>query len=200
MSNFLNISLSLVSVKRLLLVVALFLSIFSGLSAVSNAQTDEGTNQDLTAPENTVPEPGTPLAQTKYVLFVREGCPHCAKVKEFISSNNLGANVEYVETLNNPNNQERMRLEEERVGIAENQQGAVPFMAFDNGDYLRGDRDIVEFLADRYDVVVPDGLQDGTSTYKSSPADYALLGFGALVLVGIIGYGGYTLLFDKKGK
>ncbi len=81
-------------------------------------------------------------------LFVEKGCPHCAKVEEFIRKNNLEKEVEIKEIrFNNSNRQEFIRVVGE-CGIPLSQAG-VPLLEIKKGGCLVGDRDITRFLEKR---------------------------------------------------
>ncbi|MGE5298406.1 MAG: hypothetical protein ACM3KM_04550, partial [Acidobacteriaceae bacterium] len=56
-------------------------------------QTQQATPKSQTQPKPT-PAP-KPAAEPAIILFVGEGCPHCAKVEEFIQTNNIASKVQF---------------------------------------------------------------------------------------------------------
>jgi glutaredoxin len=126
----------------------------------------------------------------KPILFVREGCPHCAKVDAFMEEHDLTDQVERVETYNNEENIAQMEEWFDHFAIAESQRG-VPFMVVDDETYYAGDTPIIQYMADQNDIEVK------PEEYQSSTSDTAILLLGGLFLAGVLGYGIYSM-FRKK--
>ena len=128
------------------------------------------------------------------VLYVQEGCSHCAKVEAFIEENGLegefiikdtsvdeGASEEYVEDL-------------ERLGVSLEESG-VPMLVYDNDQYLTGDTPIISFLQERFSITPSD---DGEIVADAS--DVVILTAGVLFVGGILGYGIVKIVNDRKSK
>jgi glutaredoxin len=126
----------------------------------------------------------------KPILFVREGCPHCAKVDSFMNEYSLTDQVERVETLNN--NEEIALMEEwfDHFELPANQRG-VPFMVVDNDTYYAGDTPIIQYLADQNDIEIV------AEEYQATMSDTVILLVGGGFLAAVLGYGIYSM-FKKK--
>jgi glutaredoxin len=127
---------------------------------------------------------------TPPIIYVREGCPHCAKVKEFVSANDIETEVQYIETYNNEENQALMDSEFERLNVPQASRG-VPFMVYDQDQYEIGDVPIIEYLANKHEIEIVE------PEYSTAAADYLFLGLGGLFILGILGYGVYTVFMTK---
>lgn len=157
--------------KKILIAIVLFL----GLSTLSFAQTDITTTQD-----------------TKLVLYVREGCVHCAKVKAFLTKYNLEDQVKIVETYNQPDNQKELESWFTKLNVTDPNQMGVPFLVINDSEYFVGDVPIIDYLAKKNNITVE------AETYSTSTADMIFLGIGGLFLFGVLGYGVYTKIGKKK--
>src|SRR5688572_4957695 len=79
--------------------------------------------------------PAAVNAQTigdKPILYVREGCPHCAKVKAFLSKYNLTDSLEIKETFNNPANTAEMESWFKKLNVTDPNEKGVPFLVIDD--------------------------------------------------------------------
>lgn len=129
-------------------------------------------------------------AEETLKIYVREGCPHCANVKEFVTTNELDDQVEYIETFNNVDNQAEMEKWFDDLDVPAASRG-VPFMLYnDNESFEVGDTPIVAYLAAQNDLEVVE------AEYQAGTSDYILLGIGGLFVVGILGYGIYTVFMS----
>lgn len=128
----------------------------------------------------------------KPILFVRKGCPHCAKVEAFLDKYNLRENVEFKETFNNEANTKEMGDWFTKLNVTDPNQRGVPFLVVDDKTYYVGDIPIIEYLAEKNNIEVD------VSEYQSSMADTIFLVVGGLVLFGVVGYGLYSSFAKKK--
>lgn len=133
-------------------------------------------------------------AEEPLKIYVREGCSHCANVKEFIATNELDEQVQIIETFNNVENEAEMQEWFDKLGVPENQRG-VPFMIYnDDSEFFLGDTPIIEYLAGENDIEVTETL---AQEYEAGTSDYILLGIGGLFVLGILGYGIYTVFMSE---
>ncbi|MGE5298231.1 MAG: hypothetical protein ACM3KM_03645, partial [Acidobacteriaceae bacterium] len=80
------------------------------------------------------------------ILFVGEGCPHCAKVEEFIQTNNIASKVQFrmLEVYNNQDNAKLLVSKAEICKIDTKSIG-VPFL-WDGSNCIVGEIDVTEFF------------------------------------------------------
>lgn len=78
------------------------------------------------------------------ILFVGEGCPHCAKVKEYISQNQIEQKIplEIREVYYNKQNNQLLK---EKAAVCGYSNYGVPFL-WDNNTCTVGDQPIIDFL------------------------------------------------------
>ncbi|MBI5732039.1 MAG: glutaredoxin family protein [Candidatus Magasanikbacteria bacterium] len=90
---------------------------------------------------------GTGGART--ILFVGDGCPHCAKVEEFLEKNKVGEkiNLETLEVYKNQANANLMAAKAKVCGLSLESIG-VPFLWADS-KCLIGDADIISFFEEK---------------------------------------------------
>ncbi len=83
-------------------------------------------------------------AMAQIMLFVGDGCPHCAVVEEYIEENGILSqlDIEIYEVYYHPENQQLYKQTAEAVGYTG---GGVPFMAH-NGQYVVGDKPIISYV------------------------------------------------------
>ena len=83
------------------------------------------------------------------ILFVGDGCPHCAKVEDFISKNKVTDKVSFatLEVYKNQDNAALMAKKGEACGLPLSGIG-VPFL-WDGSKCLVGDVDITNFFQDK---------------------------------------------------
>lgn len=141
--------------------------------------------------------PSTIFAQevesSKPTMYIREGCSHCAAVEAFLEENELIDEVNIMETYNNEENQAELDQWFERLSVPTNQMG-VPFMVYEDGTkYLGGDTPIISYFSELFDIEI---TEEDTKLPTSS-SDSAILMIGALVMLGVVGYGIYTI-FSKE--
>ena len=87
--------------------------------------------------------------QSQIILFYGIGCPHCAKVEEFIKENQIEKIISFVKKEIYFNRQNAKELEEKAkiCEIPENEVG-VPFL-WDGEKCFLGDVDIINFFKEK---------------------------------------------------
>jgi glutaredoxin len=189
--------------KRLKVVIALVLFVLCGgiflttslsASVIAQGEQDEGAVQDQEQDEGEIQDPEQQEQdeeseeteenneQQELILYVSTGCPHCARVEEFIMNNDLEQEI----TIRNITVDEGA-AEEYSDFVEENQipmdeQGTPTLIYLDGEDFdlVVGDTPIEDFLSDKYDIKQESNTQGG---------DYLVLGFGLLFVSFILGYG-----------
>jgi glutaredoxin len=83
---------------------------------------------------------------SEIILFYGDGCPHCAKVEEYIKENNIQDKISFVqkEVYYNQNNAQELIYKAKTCGLPTNSIG-VPFL-WDGEKCLIGDQDIIIFF------------------------------------------------------
>lgn len=91
-----------------------------------------------------------PDSEADLYLFWGVGCPHCEKVKEYISQNNIEAKVKiaYKEVYNDSNNQKILETTVQKCPEIDSSRGIGVPLAFDtkNNKCLYGDTPIIDWL------------------------------------------------------
>lgn len=128
----------------------------------------------------------------KPLLYVRQGCPHCAKVEAFLDKYNLNDTVKMIETYNNEANTNELNSWFTKLNVTDPNQQGVPFLVVDDKTYFVGDEPIIQYLAAQHNITID------PNEYQSSTADSVFLLIGGLVLFGVIGYGIYNSLKKKN--
>lgn len=128
--------------------------------------------------------------EAKLDLYVRQGCPHCAKVEQFLNTNKLTDKVNKIETFNNTENQNKLNDLFKKYNVPAANQG-VPFLVVSETEYLVGEPQIVNYFAEKYDIEITD------QGYQSSTTDTLFMVLGGSVLLGVLGYGLYSV-FKKN--
>jgi glutaredoxin len=131
-------------------------------------------------------------SEQNMVLYVQEGCNHCAKVEEFLEENGLIDELTIRDTSVDPDASEEYVNELERLGVPLEESG-VPMLVYDGDQYLTGDTPIISLLEERYEIKTPEDDPLITST-----SDYITLGAGVLFVGGILGYGIVKVINDKR--
>ena len=89
---------------------------------------------------------GSPANQI--ILFVGDGCPHCAIVEDYIAKNKVGDKISFVqkEVYHNQDNANELGEKAKICGLPTNSIG-IPFLWDGNGEKcVIGDQDIVGFF------------------------------------------------------
>ncbi len=87
-------------------------------------------------------------ASQEYTLYYGEGCPHCALVKEYMSSHNISGII-LKELYHNSDNAREFNEYCDENNIPLMMRG-VPFLITPTGDYYVGDKDIISFFENNY--------------------------------------------------
>ncbi len=135
----------------------------------------------------------TVFAEEKFTIFIRTGCQYCANVEAFVKKYGLEDKVNFRQTYNNEENQNAFIEAGKKYNVSDNQLG-VPFMMVDDTTYYMGDKPIIDFFAQKYNLDISDMTE-----YNTSTSDVIFLAIGGLALFGILGYGVYSM-FNKKGN
>jgi glutaredoxin len=87
--------------------------------------------------------------QSQIILFYGQGCPHCAKVEEYIKENKVKEKISFEEkeVYYNQNNAKELGEKAKSCGIDQNEIG-VPFL-WNSGKCLIGDQDIINFFKEK---------------------------------------------------
>ena len=80
------------------------------------------------------------------ILFYGTGCPHCAKVEEYLKENDVESKIKFEnkEVYQNQGNLNLLIEKAKKCGIKENEVG-VPFL-WDGSKCIIGDGDIINFF------------------------------------------------------
>ncbi len=120
--------------------------------------------------------------QERLILYVSTGCPHCARVEEFISNNDLEEKI----TIRNITTDEGAAeeysdfVEENQIPMDEQGTPTLIYLDGEDFDWVVGDTPIEDFLSDKYDIEQEDSAQ---------ASDYFVMGFGLIFVSFILGYG-----------
>lgn len=89
----------------------------------------------------------------QYIIYVGDGCPHCANVEAYVEKNDLEKflPVVFKEIYYNRENAQEFNKVADRIGAPMNRRG-VPFMVYGN-QYWIGDKPIIEVLENAYQNV-----------------------------------------------
>ena len=88
--------------------------------------------------------------ETKPVFYYGQGCPHCAKVEEFLNQHHLKDSLIWKEVYHHPQNTQEFNQLANQLNIPLNQLG-VPFLYFpQTKTYLIGDKPIIDYLQSHY--------------------------------------------------
>jgi len=89
----------------------------------------------------------------QYIIYVGDGCPHCANVEAYVEKNDLEKflPVVFKEIYYNRENAQEFNKVADRIGAPMNRRG-VPFMVY-GSQYWIGDRPIIEVLENAYQNV-----------------------------------------------
>jgi len=110
-----------------------------------SASTNGNTNS-TTAGREIVSTPDADI-----IIFYGETCPHCKKVDEYITANNIDkvVQLQHLEVYNNKSNLELMKQKLEQCkDLSEDDKGGVPFM-YSSEKCLVGDQPIIDFLKEK---------------------------------------------------
>ena len=100
----------------------------------------------------------------EYILFYGNGCPHCAKVEEYIKDNQLTKkfDLDQKEVFFNKNNLTEFNgyLEKHKLSY---QSIGVPFLIINSGtdcSYVNGDTNIIEYFSGKLSQIAAAACKD----------------------------------------
>ena len=154
-----------------LLIIIILITILSGLfvPTMASAQEDE---------------------ETKPILFVEEGCPHCETTKKFLEENGIDEKVDVIDIREDPQNAAFYSQICENAGISLYDR-VVP-MLFDNEETITSADKIIDYLGKKFDISTDDYKIDSGSD-RSNKIIFLILGLGAGISV-------LFLLLSNKSK
>ncbi|MBN2100775.1 hypothetical protein JW710_02685 [Candidatus Dojkabacteria bacterium] len=132
------------------------------------------------------------------VIYVSEGCPHCAKVEEFIEENNLEDNFEIKNVTVDGGVAEEYTNFVQDNDLPLEEQG-TPTLVYKDGDDLRwvvGDTPIISFIEENYDV--DNSTEDTSEDEKISTEDIVILVVGGIIVSSVLGYGIFKSVNDRR--
>lgn len=120
---------------------------------------------------------GVNFAQ-EYILFYGNGCPHCAKVEEYIKDNNLIKQLDLVkkEVFFNKTNLKEFNGYLEKHTLTYDRIG-VPFLIITSGDdcsYINGDTNIIEYFSGKLAQITAAACKDTVWTWWVQPVEKSL--------------------------
>lgn len=127
-------------------------------------------------------------AVDKPILYVKEGCAHCAKVEAFIEDHSLGDTLEIQDVVLDDDAAEAYTSFMEEAEVPSSQQG-VPFLVYEDNKWLSGDAPIIEYLAKVNNIEIKDETEGGS---------LVLIIAGGAAVLGIVGYGIVNAIHDRK--
>lgn len=93
-----------------------------------------------------IAQAATSTTAATIVLYVGDGCPHCALVEKYLSDNNVAAKIPYTqkEVFNDSNNAKELVLRAQTCGISSDSIG-VPLL-WDGATCHVGDQPVIDFF------------------------------------------------------
>jgi glutaredoxin len=128
--------------KKILAVTVLFLAV--SVSAVIILAKNNNNRADLANVGNNASQ--EKAGREPIILFYGDGCPHCAKVEEYLSKNNIKDKISFEEkeVYYNQSNAKELAEKAKICGLATNSIG-VPFL-WDGEKCYIGDKDVIKFF------------------------------------------------------
>lgn len=110
----------------------------------------------------------------EYILFYGNGCPHCAKVEEYIKNNQLSKKFDLVskEVFYNKKNLNEFNGYLQKHALTYDKIG-VPFLVITSGadcNYINGDINIVEYFSGKLAQVAAQACKDTAWTWSAQSA------------------------------
>ena len=90
-------------------------------------------------------------SDTSIILYVQDGCPHCANVEDYISANNVANKVAFMQkdlTSDQPNLNDLL-VKAKICGLSQNSIGTPFLWDGQNSKCLMGDEDVINFFKER---------------------------------------------------
>jgi len=124
-----------VKMRYIVIFLGMLAIVFFGLGAAN-----------LNKEKKSQPKPNSSASTNQLILYYGQGCPHCARVEEFIEQNKVKEKIalEEKEVWYDSRNAKEMVERAKSCRISENELG-VPFL-WDGQHCLIGDTDIIAFL------------------------------------------------------
>ena len=115
-------------------------------------QSTPSPSQSPTTTPKTSQQTQTAKAAIHYTLFFGDGCPHCAKVEEFILQNDITNKLPLnsKEVYNNSNNAAELGQAAKACGLPTDSIG-VPFL-YDGSKCVVGDADIINLFKQKLNI------------------------------------------------
>lgn len=138
-----------------------------------------------------------------YTMFVHEDCPHCQLVEAFVEQNGIEDHITYLELKNNDENMDLLEQKWEELEIP----GGIgwPMMIVDEEAklYETGDTPIISYLAEEfgldYDPATDTNVgAGGGPNQDTSGGDTLFFMFGAIIVLGVVGYAISSVVSEKK--
>jgi hypothetical protein len=167
------------------------------------AQEADVDSTEETPAITTVEEKTDPTDIYEYTIFVHEDCSHCAVVEAFVTNNGIEDKVTYKQLKNNDENMGLLEEYWEELEIEGNY--GWPLLVREGGEtvYEVGDTPIIVVLAEDFglDYDAPEDLvsnsTDGDTDEEGvTSGDKIFFYIGGIFVVGIIGYGLYSLFIE----
>ena len=114
----------------------------------------------------------------EYILFYGNGCPHCAKVEDYINDNKLGKQFDIVqkEVFFNKNNLNELDGYLEKHKLTYDNIG-VPFLIINSWtdcDYINGDTNIIEYFSGKLAQITAAACKDTALSGGVQPVEKSL--------------------------
>lgn len=109
----------------------------------------------------------------EYILFYGNGCPHCAKVEEYIKDNNLSKtfDIDQKEVFYNKANRVEFNWYIAKHNLTYDKIG-VPFLIINSGtdcNYVNGDSNIIDYFSGKLAQVTAAACKDTALTWSTQP-------------------------------
>jgi len=103
-------------------------------------------NRENNLPDNNAIRDNQQTEESQIILFYGDGCPHCARVEDYIKENNIKEKLSFEEkeVYYNQNNAKELETKAKICGLPTGSIG-VPFL-WDGKKCLIGDEDVIKFF------------------------------------------------------
>jgi len=114
----------------------------------------------------------------EYILFYGNGCPHCAKVEEYIKDNNINKQFDLTqkEVFYNKNNLNEFNGYLQKHALTYDKIG-VPFLIINSGtdcNYINGDANIIEYFSGKLAQITAAACKDTALSGTVQPIEKSL--------------------------
>lgn len=143
---------------KIFFVVVIFIIVAGvGIYFAKNKTSNQSNNSGSTSEDvkgattiSQVPPPAEPK-ETDIILFYGSTCPHCKKVGDFISQNQITKYLKF-QNLEVYNNQDNLKLMMDKQSacknLSDNDKGGVPFL-YSGEKCVIGDAPVIDFLKEK---------------------------------------------------